>query len=107
MQTLFEQDFLNQVALPVANHYPNCLSFAQEWIKTRIEPFTSEDLIKAYKAAGESETKESRVWGAVMQYLVRNSLISFSEWGTYEGRQGHGKPTRIWKIAAYPTTKII
>ena len=97
---LFDDEYLNQVIQPKENYFDVCFSFALEFITTRCEPFSSEDIIEAYKASGMPCVNESRVWGAVVKKLKKYGHIKFHSFGIYHGKQGHGKPINIWQKAS-------
>lgn len=91
------ETYLEQVKKPDLNHYEKCLQFAMNWIN-RKDVFTSEELINDFKEQTEIEPKEPRVWGAVMRELSNKGLIIPVGYTTYKGKQGHGKPTRMWML---------
>lgn len=94
---LFDEAYLNQVVKPVDNYFENCLSFAEGYILAATTPFSSEQIIEAYKECDLPQVKEARVWGAVIKKLKKSGLIEFDSFGIYHGKQGHGKPINIWR----------
>lgn len=91
------EQYLQQVSDNPKNHYPQCLEFAQSWIKSAVRTFTSEDIIAAYKKANEAQPAEPRVWGAVIRHMSDKGLIKGMGWSEYRNPKGHCKPSRIWK----------
>lgn len=92
-----KDEAIEAVARPADNHYDVCYSFAVGFISQQRGKFTSEDIIAAYRLKKLPEPAEPRVWGAVMNKLSKLGRITPVDWSTYKGKQGHGKPVRVWR----------
>lgn len=93
---MHNEDYIQQVAEAKDNCYDECLAFAKSWLNRQTSVFTSENLIADYLKAGNQPPKEPRVWGAVVQALSRNKLITLVRYEPYKGKAGHGKPSAVW-----------
>tara|TARA_R110000796_G_scaffold24593_1_gene69890 strand:+ start:316 stop:597 length:282 start_codon:yes stop_codon:yes gene_type:complete len=87
-----KEESIDQVKENNEGFYASALSFSERWIIGK-ERFTSEDLINDH----QDKCREPRVWGAVIRSLSRSGKIVPIGFDTYKGKQGHGKPVRVWK----------
>jgi len=94
--SLFEQDYLNQVAEPIANNFNDIVVFATEWVKGNKTPFTSEQIRQSYEDAKLPEPKNPKVWGAVIKSLSNKNLIRFVGYGKAGKKSSHSRPISIW-----------
>lgn len=86
----------------VRNWYCDILSYSKKWIATtKLDTFTSEDIIESYRKAKLPEPSEVRVWGAVMRALAREGFIKKAGFREYKNPAGHSKPSRVWKKYKY------
>jgi hypothetical protein len=92
-------NYLDQVQLPKANYAELVKAFAESFVKKARNQFTSEDVRAAYDLAGHPQPAEPRVWGAAFKQLSTTGLIIPIGWSIYKGKQGHGKPCRVWRSA--------
>lgn len=92
-----KEEAIEAVQLPEDNHYDVCYSFAIGFISAQRGKFTSEDLILAYGLKKLPIPKEPRVWGAVIRRLYKEERIEPVTWSTYQAKQGHGRPVRVWR----------
>jgi hypothetical protein len=84
-----------------SNHYESCLSFA-EGIITMMqvgETFQSAEIINEYNLIMPKDQvpKEPRVWGAVMQSIIKSGKIRFHSYVRYCNKIGHNRPANLWE----------
>lgn len=78
-------------------YYQRVLDFAEKWVKTKLYPFTSEDLKEAFYAVGNPKAVEPRVFGAVFRNLASNKLIfSTDRVKKYTNPTCHQRPQTVW-----------
>lgn len=92
---------IEQVELNNQEYYDMALAFAIEWLKTRMQSFTSEDLKDALYASGIPAPREPRVFGAVINNLKNQKLIKHKGYTQYKAAVGHNRPSSVWISLAY------
>jgi hypothetical protein len=89
---------MKEVKAKGGSHYKICQNFAYSWVKLlpKNRKFTSEDIINAYKKTSMPQPEDYRVFGAVMNAIVKSKIVAFAGFDKYKGKQGHGKPCYVW-----------
>lgn len=89
---------MKEVKTKGGSHYKICQNFAYSWVKLlpKNRKFTSEDVINAYKKTSMPQPEDYRVFGAVINAIVKSKIIAFAGFDKYKGKQGHGKPCYVW-----------
>ncbi len=89
---------MKEVKTQGGSHYKICQNFAYSWVKLlpKNRKFTSEDIINAYKKTSMPQPEDYRVFGAVMNAIVKSKMVGFAGFDKYKGKQGHGKPCYVW-----------
>jgi deoxyribodipyrimidine photolyase len=89
---------MKEVKTQGGSHYKICQNFAYSWVKLlpKNRKFTSEDIINAYKKTSMPQPEDYRVFGAVMNAIVKSKIVAFDGFDKYKGKQGHRKPCYVW-----------
>jgi hypothetical protein len=89
---------MKEVKAKGGSHYKICQNFAYSWVKLlpKNRKFTSEDIINAYKKTSMPQPDDYRVFGAVINAIVKSKIVDFAGFDKYKGKQGHGKPCYVW-----------
>ena len=86
---------LERVAQPSANNYDTCLAWSKQYVTNLPsgERFISYELI----TKSNIDVREPRVWGAVLNTLVREGyIIATPNFIKYPGASRHAAPCRVW-----------
>lgn len=93
---LSKENAIEAVASAPQNYYHECLTFAKEYASFH-HSFLAEDIRSSFNFIHPTTTPaESRVWGAVIQQLKRDGLITHSGYVSSKGRIGHNHPVSYW-----------
>ena len=91
------QSALDNVIKPDRNFAAIVEQFANEYCRKARGTFTSEDIREAYELSGNPVPADWRVLGAAMTRLKQNNLIQSEGYVTYRGKQGHCRPSTLWR----------
>lgn len=90
-------------------YFLKAYSFSKEWLKTNLNPFSSEDLKEAFYNVKDHKgnllnelPREPRVWGAVIAELKKDGLINFVKYQKYRNPAGHSRPSSVWISTSQP-----
>jgi hypothetical protein len=79
------------------SHANTIYEFAEEWVKKQMNPFTADDLKKAYYAAGYPPPSQPAVFGAPFRKLSSRKLIFDTERTLKStNKEAHQRPLRVW-----------
>ena len=89
---------MKEVKAKGGSYYKICQNFGYSWVKLlpKNRKFTSEDIINAYKKTSMPQPEDYRVFGAVINAIVKSKMVGFAGFDKYKGKQGHGKPCYVW-----------
>lgn len=76
-------------------------SFAYNWIKTQMRPFTSEDLKKAFYEAKNEPPEQVNIFGALFHSMSKAGLIYENGFVRAKIRAAHGRVLRVWISKEY------
>lgn len=75
--------------------YQKLFAFAVLWVKTKMYPFTSEDLKTAYLAEHEPP-RQPNIFGAAINAMACKKLIYEAGTATAKLKKAHGRLLRKW-----------
>lgn len=83
------------------SYYHKALSFALEWCKIQMKPFTSEELKNAFYALGNDPPDECRIWGAVIVEVRKSGIIKANGFIISKNPICHSRPQQLWNSNEY------
>ena len=90
------QEAIQKVEDNNREYYEKAFSFAEDWIKTRMKAFTSEDLKKDFYSKGNAPPAEPRVFGAVIRKLAKEGKIKRQGFEKSKNPTCHSRPQTVW-----------
>ena len=91
-----KEQYLEQVSTSIDNYYQQVLLFCMGYITFNNNPFSSEEIIEAYKVSAFPQPREYRVFGAAMKHLKKQGWIEHYGFAIYKNPSGHKKPVNVW-----------
>lgn len=95
------QEAIESVKQGNISYYQKALSFALEWCKIQMKPFTSEELKNAFYALGNNPPAEARIFGAVIVEVRKAGIIFPNGYKKSENPICHSRPKTLWISLSY------
>ena len=92
-----KQTAIEAVAIPLDNHYATCYGFSLDYIGRHGQRFTTEQMRHVYLIKGLPEPAEPRVWGAVMNRLLKEGRIKQVSWTKSVQSISHMRDLKVWE----------
>ena len=82
-------------------YYNRVMAFAELWVKTKMKPFTSEDLKNDFYEVGNEQPRQPSVFGAVFRSLSKKGLIIKNGTSTAKNPIAHRRLLQVWISKEY------
>lgn len=96
-----KDEALEQVQDNNPTDYERLYEYAVNWIKTRMYPFTAEDLKLAYYEAGNPVPKQVNIFGAAVSAMAKRKLITVTTTSEAKLPAAHSRLIRVWISKTY------